>query len=165
MDEIAGQITRYIGTRLALQLRGHGIEIYRSVWGASGNLDVGPPGATVDGARVLLLPLRHGSETAAAALTAATRGVPVVATSAALAGLDRALASHMAVAEEAEDLARLTVQLMSDDEAWGRQRDQLFSLATTQAKRRTALEQEFADWMARRRPVTTPVAAAQSDAS
>ncbi len=54
---------------------------------------------------------------------------------------------------------------MSDDEAWRHQRDQLFSLAATEAKRRRALEQEFGDWMARRRAIAGQAAGAQSDAS
>lgn len=165
MDEIAGETARHYGAPLPLQLRGAGIEIYRSVWQASGRLEVGPATATIDGARVVILPLRHGSETAATALTAATRGIPVVATSAALSGLDPALAAQMGVGESAEELGQLVAHLMSDDEAWQHQRDQLFSLAGTEGKRRRALEQEFGDWMARRHPITGQSTGAQSDAS
>ena len=125
-------------------------------------MQVGGPGDTIEGARTVLLPLRHGSETAVAALTAASKGIPVVATSAAVAGLDPAIRAHICLGETAERLAKLVVELMADEEMWKRRRDHLFAAAGAEAKRRSTLEQEFSDWIARRRPIR---AVAQSDAS
>ena len=165
MDEIAREVTRRKGASLPLQLRGPGTEVYKSVWGASGRLEVGEVGATIDGARTVLLPLRHGSETAATALAAAVKGVPVVATSAALAGLDPAIRAHVSVGEDAGELAGLVVEMMTEDEAWHGRRDRLFIAAGTEAKRRPAREHEFTDWMARRRPIMAGTAPTQSNAS
>ncbi len=162
MEEIAGEVARRYRAPIPLQLRGAGAEVYRSVWGASDKFQVGGPGDTIEGARTVLLPLRHGSETAVAALTAASKGIPVVATSAAVAGLDPAIRAHICLGETAEQLAKLVVELMADEEMWKRRRDQLFAAAGAEAKRRSALEQEFSDWIARRRPIR---AVAQSDAS
>ena len=110
----------------------------------------------------VLLPLRHGSETAIAALSAACKGIPVVATSAAVAGLDTAIRAHICLGETAEQLAKLVVELMTDEEMWRQRCDHLFAAAGSELKRRGALEQEFSDWMARRRPIR---AVAHPDAS
>ncbi|MEE8491659.1 MAG: hypothetical protein V3S60_08440 [Acidimicrobiia bacterium] len=162
MEEIAGEVTSRHRAPIPLQLRGAGAEVYRSVWGASDKLQVGVPGDTIDGARTVLLPLRHGSETAATALSAASKGIPVVATSAAVAGLDPTIRAHICLGETAEQLAKLVVELMTDEEMWKRRRDHLFAAAGSEVKRRGALEQEFSDWMARRRPIR---AVAHPDAS
>ena len=161
MEEIAGKVTSRYRAPIPLQLRGPGAEVYRSVWGASDKLEVGVRADTIDGARAMLLPLRHGSETATAALAAATKGIPVVATSAAVAGLDPAVRAYISLGETAELLAELVVELMTDKALWRRRRDHLFDAAGFTVKRRSALEQEFSDWMARRRPIR---AAAHSDA-
>ncbi len=153
MNHIAGNVARRHGTPIPLELRGPGVEVYKSVWGASGKLTVGVAGPTLAGARALLLPLRHSSESATIALSAAARGIPIVATSAAVAGLNIAVSSYVSLGEDAGELARLIVQVMVDDETWTRQRDGLFAAARSNAKRRGALEQEFADWIARRRQI------------
>ncbi|MEE8384289.1 MAG: hypothetical protein V3S01_00040 [Dehalococcoidia bacterium] len=161
IEELAGEVARRHGSPIPLELRGPGAGVYKSVWGTSGKLEVGADEEPLDGARLLLLPLRHGSETAATALLAAVRGIPVVASSAAVAGLHSSVRDHVSLGDDAEELGRLIVQLVSDDESWRQQRDHAFAAAGALAKRRSALEQEFANWMSRSRPVS----ATYSDAS
>ena len=71
-----------------------------------------------DRVRLALAPLRHGTGLPGELIAGPVRGVPLVATTAALEGSGLAPGDGVAVADDAESFAREVVRLYGDEAAW-----------------------------------------------
>jgi glycosyltransferase involved in cell wall biosynthesis len=74
----------------------------------------------VASASVLVVPLRYGGGTKLKVLEAMALGTPVVSTSVGAEGLDVQNGTHILIGESDEELAKLVVALLSDDELYAR---------------------------------------------
>ena len=68
-----------------------------------------------DGARIAVLPVRHGTGPKLKVIEALAQGVPIIATSKAISGLDLRPGIDVLVAESPSDLADLAITLLRDD--------------------------------------------------
>ena len=74
-------------------------------------------------ARVSVAPLLFGSGMKVKVLDSMARGMPTVTTPVGAEGIDYVNATHLAVANDAEEMADATLALLSDDVLWRRLRD------------------------------------------
>ena len=72
----------------------------------------------MDRARVNVAPLRYGAGVKGKITHSLARGLPVVTTAVGAEGLHATSGRDLLVADEAEELARETVRLITDDELW-----------------------------------------------
>ena len=103
--------------------------------------------ACLHDARALVVPLRAGSGTRLKILEAMAAGTPVVSTPLGAAGIDAADGEHLLLAETPADLARATVQVLTDD-----------ALARTLSEAARTLVEERYDWHAFAPAVASAVA-------
>lgn len=101
--------------------------------------------ADFDAARVFICPLRFGSGVKGKICQALSAGVPIVATSLSIEGMDLTPGHDLLVADEAESFAVAVKSLCDDDEAWkrlsqaGRQRALTWAPAAMEGRLRSLL--------------------------
>jgi len=121
MDAIAGRVQARLGYDLPLRVVGHGSESHRADWNHPTKIDVAgwqDRTSEFNRARLLVVPLTMVSGTGGRIASALAHGVPVVASSEAVAVLPTGLAKLVHRGEKAADLADQIAHLMQDDAAW-----------------------------------------------
>jgi hypothetical protein len=132
MDDIAARVEARLGQAAPLRVVGHGSEAHRAVWDHPSKVDIAgwKPDLTLelDRARLLVVPLTMVTGTGGRIASALAHGVPVVASSPALAAVAPGLADLVEHGVDAADIADKIAHLMRDDSAWEAARARIASV-------------------------------------
>jgi glycosyltransferase involved in cell wall biosynthesis len=122
MDDIAARVEARLGYAVPLRVVGHGSEAHRAVWDHPSKVDIAgwqPDfSSELSRARLLVVPLTMLTGTGGRIASALAQGVPVVASSPAVAALSASLVDLVHQGKDAATLADTIALLMSDDSAW-----------------------------------------------
>ncbi len=161
VHKIGPAAERLAGTPLPLRVVGNGSETLRGRWNGRAAESVDIAGWVRDlkpefmAARAFIAPLRYGAGTKGKILAALAHGIPVITTSVGAEGNHAAVSAGLSVADDADELARLVVRMMTDDDAWVDARQRAIDASHAAWRYQRALDAEFTAWVHRRAALIT----------
>jgi hypothetical protein len=149
MDDIAARVEARLGHPEPLRVVGHGAEAHRAVWDHPSKIDVAgwrlDLTAELERTRLLVVPLTMVTGTGGRIASALAHGVPVVASSHAVATLAPGLADLVHHGEDADAIADKITHLMGDDSAWEAARARISSVDIGALRKAQAAS--LAEWL------------------